>query len=143
MSHSEEGRQNPVKRLALSVALVLLIVACGGDGQSDTARFCEIHTEFDVFAQADIGQFTPKELQEFMTAGVDLVDEAAEVAPAELGAEADRSAVGFHAALELYAETNFDLTQLDPDAAGAYLEEHGAEMEAATGAIDKWAEEHC
>ena len=124
-------------------ALLVAVAACGDSGQSDTARFCEIDAEFDAFAQADLTQFTPSEFEEFMRAGVDLVDEAAEVAPSEIRPEAERAAVGFHAALQLYEEASFDLTQLDPAAAEMFLSEHDEEVERASAVIDEWARENC
>ena len=71
------------------------------------------------------------------------VDEATQVAPEEIRPALVRIAPGIDAVFQLYEDADFDFSRLDPDAATAYLLEHGNVVEAATFEIDTSIRENC
>ena len=135
-----------MRRIALSVALMLLILACGDAGQAesdqaDAARFCEIQDEMDNLAEqirTDV-QITEAMVQDAIRSFGPLGREAAEVAPADIRPAAELQNAVFDSTLELYEEANWDFTRMDPDALQTLSDATGA----AGAEIEEWRREHC
>ena len=127
---------------ALSVAVVMVVAACGDDVSGDTTAFCDNRDRFE--ALGDFLVAPPAEAEGLVATARELFAEGIDAAPNDVRGSYETLVDGFLPLLDVFESTGFGVTTPDADDLAAALEGLGTpEVEAANEAVESWYGDNC
>ena len=127
-----------MRRIALLIALVMVVAACGdSEGGADPERFCELLDELDT---QNTSGLPADEALPIIQEGRDKYVEGLEVVPDEIRADAETFANFVIEITDLLIATGGDESQVDPAAIEAISDDG---VDAAAQSVGAWRASNC
>ena len=128
------------------VLLAVTLAVCGdgsSSGQDDPARFCELDLEIQLLGLVG-GGTSPAEVEASIEAARPLLEESAEVAPAELAEDYGWYVDWQFDFFDLMGDAGYDRSRIDQEAAAVLTgDENRQRFDRAISAIAGWVNGNC
>jgi hypothetical protein len=128
--------------VAIGLAVVMVVGACGDDASGDVTAFCDNRDRFETLG--DFLVAPPEQAEGLVATAREIFADGIDVAPDDIRGSYETLVDGFLPLLDVFEASGFGVATPDADDLTAALEGLGApEVEAANEAVESWYADNC